>query len=132
MYQLNRGTSNRSSINELNCNRSDLRQPVLQGEDKKEAESRMADIDETLQKLIAVAKKRKYISADNTVESLRQEAERKVQDQAAKATITRMTQMKQRLDTQSAAVRPCTRFSACLGKCVICVFCRSDRHMQGA
>ena len=78
------------------------------GEDKKEAERRMADIDETLEKLITVAKKRKYISADNTAESMRQQAERKVQDQAAKATVTKMTQMKERLDAQSAAVRPWT------------------------
>ena len=82
---------------------------VVQGDDKKEAERRMADIDETLGKLIAVAKKRKYISADNTAESLRQQAERKLQDQAAKATVSKMTQMKERLDVQSAAVRPYTR-----------------------
>ena len=77
------------STRSISCARPSER--VVQGDDKKEAERRMADIDETLGKLIAVAKKRKYISADNTAESLRQQAERKVQDQAAKATVTRLS-----------------------------------------
>jgi hypothetical protein len=80
----------------------------LQGEDKLDAERRMAEINETLEKLIALAKKRKYISADNTVASLRLEAEKKVQESAAKTTIAKMTQMKGRLDAQSAAVRLCS------------------------
>jgi hypothetical protein len=79
----------------------------MQAEDKHVAELRMTDINETLEKLIALAKKRKYISADSTMDSLRLEAEKKVQESAAKATIAKMTQMKHRLDTQTAAVRFC-------------------------
>lgn len=76
-----------------------------QGEEKRDAERRMGEIDETLEKLVTLAKKRKYISADETLASLRKQAERKMQDQATKSTINKMTQMKQRLDAQSSAVR---------------------------
>ena len=65
----------------------------------------MADLDDTIEKLVAVAKRKGYIDAECTVASLKAEAakskDKEVQDDA----VSLMTAMKKNLDAQTTAVR---------------------------
>jgi hypothetical protein len=78
---------------------------ALQDKDGGKAATRMADLDDTIEKLVAVAKRKGYVDQDCTVESLKAEAakgkEKEVQDDA----VSLMTAMKKNLDAQTTAVR---------------------------
>lgn len=74
------------------------------------AASRMHEIDDTLEKLVKVAKKKGYLDPEASVESLKEEARsRAASDRAAKSdrdesSAGLMEAMRKRLDSQTAAV----------------------------
>jgi hypothetical protein len=74
----------------------------------------MEDVELTLKKLVYIATRKKYIPADSTVQTLKERVLQHKREQAAKSAVNMMTQMKQRLDNQTVAVRftdlaqPCT------------------------
>jgi hypothetical protein len=65
----------------------------------------MADLDDTIEKLVAVAKRKGYIDSACTMASLKADAaknkDKEVQDDA----VSLMTAMKKNLDAQTTAVR---------------------------
>lgn len=65
----------------------------------------MAEIHETLEKLVAVAKKKGYIDPECTVQSLKEEAAHKKSEDEQGDSVGLMTAMKKSLDTQTQAVR---------------------------
>lgn len=71
----------------------------------------MHEIDDTLEKLVKVAKKKGYLDPEATVESLKEEAraraatERAAKSEREESSTGQMEAMRKRLDTQTAAVR---------------------------
>jgi hypothetical protein len=65
----------------------------------------MAEIHETLEKLVAVAKKKGYIDPECTVQSLKEAAAQKKSEESQGDAVGLMTAMKKSLDTQTQAVR---------------------------
>lgn len=65
----------------------------------------MAEIDETLEKLVAVAKKKGFIEPECTVQSLKEEAAKKKGEDEQGDAVSLMTTMKSNLDKQTSAVR---------------------------
>ena len=72
----------------------------------------MAGIHETLEKLVAVAKKKGYIEPECTVQTLKDEAALKKSEEEQGDAVGLMTAMKKSLDTQTQAVRLSSFFSA--------------------
>lgn len=77
----------------------------IQDQEKGNAAKRMAEIDETLEKLVAVAKKKGFIDPECTVQSLKEEAAKKKSEDDQGDAVGLMTAMKQSLDKQTSAVR---------------------------
>ena len=90
----------------------------VQDQEKGNAAKRMAEIDETLEKLVAVAKKKGFIDPECTVQSLKEEAAKKKNEDDQGDAVGLMTAMKQSLDKQTGAVRPCNLYA--FGWFVIC------------
>lgn len=88
----------------------------VQDQEKGNAAKRMAEIDETLEKLVAVAKKKGFIDPECTVQSLKEDAAKKKSEDDQGDAVGLMTTMKQDLDKQTSAVRlsdsMCGRFFA--------------------
>ena len=70
-----------------------------------QAATRMADLDDTIEKLVAVAKRKGYIDADCTVASLKAEAAKNKDKEVQEDAVSLMTAMKKNLDAQTTAVR---------------------------
>jgi uncharacterized protein YbcC (UPF0753/DUF2309 family) len=87
------------------CEDSGTHRYLLQDSEKGNAAKRMAEIHETLEKLVAVAKKKGYIDQDCTVQSLKEEAAHKKSEEEQGDAVSLMTAMKKSLDTQTHAVR---------------------------
>lgn len=64
----------------------------------------MADLDETIEKLVAVAKRKGYIDPACTVASLKAEAAKRKDAEASDDAVSLMTAMKKNLDAQTQAV----------------------------
>lgn len=77
---------------------------MVQDQEKGNAAKRMAEIHETLEKLVAVAKKKGYIDQECTVQSLKDEAAHKRSEDEQGDAVGLMTAMKKSLDTQTQAV----------------------------
>lgn len=113
---------------------------LLQGQGDGTAAARMAEIGETLEKLLALAKKKGYIGPDCTIETLKDEVRQRRQDSDQKEDEEQLNAMKNDLAEQTAAVRfptPCTlrkfkgdiyhvRHPARRGLrlCCVCAYCR--------
>lgn len=67
----------------------------------------MAEIEETLDKLISLAKNKGYIASDCTIETLKDEVRQRRQDIDQKDDEEQMNAMKADLSDQTAAVRSC-------------------------
>ena len=65
----------------------------------------MADLDETIEKLVGVAKRKGYIGSACTVASLKAEAAKSKDGDVADDAVSLMTAMKKNLDAQTTAVR---------------------------
>lgn len=84
----------------------------------------MADLDDTIEKLVAVAKRKGYVGDDTTVESLKAEAAKGKEDDA----VSLMTAMKKNLDAQTGAVRLPTR---CHAQTPACCAAYLPKPLQG-
>lgn len=77
----------------------------VQDKETGKAATRMADLDETIEKLVGVAKRKGYIDAACTVASLKAEAAKSKEAEVADDAVSLMTAMKKNLDAQTTAVR---------------------------
>ena len=78
----------------------------MQDKDSSKAAGRMADLHDTIEKLVAVAKKKGYIDSACTVESLKAEAVKSREKETQDDAVSLMTAMKKNLDVQTTAGRP--------------------------
>lgn len=77
----------------------------MQDKEAGKAASRMADLDDTIEKLVAVAKKKGYIDSACTVASLKADAAKSKEKETQDDAVSLMTAMKKNLDSQTSSVR---------------------------
>lgn len=88
---------------------------MVQDKDSSKAAGRMADLHDTIEKLVAVAKKKGYIDSACTVESLKAEAVKSREKETQDDAVSLMTAMKKNLDVQTTAVRLLNHFHLSMG-----------------
>lgn len=105
----------------------------MQDKEAGKASTRMADLEDTIEKLVAVAKRKGYIDQDATVESLKADAMKNREKDNHEDAVSLMAAMKKNLDAQTSAVQSTFDFSACkqvVAEPAINVLCTSTRASE--
>lgn len=100
----------------------------MQDKESGKASTRMADLEDTIEKLVAVAKRKGYIDQDATVESLKADAIKNREKDHHEDAVSLMAAMKKNLDAQTAAVRCACIF--CMSRCDACNHAQHGAAMQ--